>query len=80
MPFPSLGDLPNPGIEPASHSLAGKFTTEPPGTQIIKNFCESDDNHNKQLKDKPEDIKEDIKIIKCGGRACENVDFFSLAV
>ena len=30
--FPSPGDLPNPGIEPASPALAGRFfTTEPPG-------------------------------------------------
>jgi len=36
LPFPSPGDLPNPGIEPASpvpHALAGGvFTTEPFGT------------------------------------------------
>ena len=25
LPFPSLGDLPNPGIEPASPALAGRF-------------------------------------------------------
>ena len=32
LPFPSLEDLPNPGIEPASLSLAGRFfTTEPSG-------------------------------------------------
>ena len=32
LPFSSLGDLPNPGIEPASPALAGGFfTTEPPG-------------------------------------------------
>ena len=32
LPFPSPGDLPNPGIEPASPALAsGFFTTEPPG-------------------------------------------------
>ena len=32
MPFPSPGDLLNPGIEPASLALAGGFfTTEPPG-------------------------------------------------
>ena len=35
LPFPSLGDLPNPGIEPTSPvspALAGKFfTAEPPG-------------------------------------------------
>ena len=31
LPFPSLGDLPDPGIEPASLVLAdGFFTTEPP--------------------------------------------------
>ena len=30
--FPSPGDLPNPGIGPASSALAGGFfTTEPPG-------------------------------------------------
>ena len=35
LPFPSLGDLPDPGIKPMSpepHVLAGRFfTTEPPG-------------------------------------------------
>ena len=32
LPFPSAGDLPNPGIDPASPALADKFfTTEPPG-------------------------------------------------
>ena len=32
LPCPSPGDLPNPGIEPASPALAGGFfTTEPPG-------------------------------------------------
>ena len=32
LPFPSPGDLPNPGIKPASPVLAGGFfTTEPPG-------------------------------------------------
>ena len=32
LPFPSPGDLPNPGIEPSSPALAGGFfTTEPPG-------------------------------------------------
>ena len=31
-PFPSLGDLPDPGIEPASPALAGRFfTAGPPG-------------------------------------------------
>ena len=32
LPFPSPGNLPNPGIKPASPALAGRFfTTEPPG-------------------------------------------------
>ena len=32
LPFPSPGDLPDPGIEPMSAALAGGFfTTEPPG-------------------------------------------------
>ena len=32
LPFPSPGDLPNPGINPAFPALAGGFfTTEPPG-------------------------------------------------
>ena len=31
LPFPSPGDLPNPGINPAFPALAGEFfTTEPP--------------------------------------------------
>ena len=33
LPFPSPGDLPNPGIEPMSPALqADAFTAEPPGT------------------------------------------------
>ena len=32
LPFPSPGDLPEPGIEPMSSALAGRFfTTELPG-------------------------------------------------
>ena len=31
LPFPSPGDLPDPGIKPESTALAGRFfTTEPP--------------------------------------------------
>ena len=37
LPFPSLGDLPDPGIESASPALAGRFfTSEPPGKPILK--------------------------------------------
>ena len=32
LPCPSPGDFPDPGVEPASPALAGKFfTAEPPG-------------------------------------------------
>ena len=35
LPCPPPGDLPDPGIEPASPALAGGFfTTEPPGKPI----------------------------------------------
>ena len=35
LPFPSPGDLPNPGIELASPALVSRsFTTEPPGKPI----------------------------------------------
>ena len=37
LPFPSPGDLPNPGIEPVSPALAGKFfTTVPPESKLHK--------------------------------------------
>ena len=36
LPFLSPGDLPNPGTEPSSPALAGRFfTTELPGKPII---------------------------------------------
>ena len=36
LPFPPLGDLPDPGFKPASPALAGGFfTTEPPGKPIL---------------------------------------------
>ena len=35
LPFPSPGDLPDPGMEPRSPTLAGEFfTTEPPGKRL----------------------------------------------
>ena len=50
LPFPPLGDLPNPGIEPASPvspALAGGFfTTEPPGK--LHNLCS--EMHSKERK------------------------------
>ena len=36
LPFPPLGDLPDPGIEPNCPALTGGFfTTEPPGKPIL---------------------------------------------
>ena len=36
LPFPSLGDLPGPGIEPPSPALAGGFlATEPPAKPYL---------------------------------------------
>ena len=35
-PFPSPGDLPDPGMEPSPPALAGGFfTTEPPGKPLV---------------------------------------------
>ena len=39
LPFPSPGDLPDPGIEPRSPALqADALTSEPPGKPLIHNF------------------------------------------
>ena len=36
LPFPSPGDLPDPGIKPVTPALAGGlFTTEPPGKPYV---------------------------------------------
>ena len=41
LPFPSPGDLPEPGIEPVSPALAGKFfTTEPPGKPVRRSVTQ----------------------------------------
>ena len=48
MPFPSLGDLPDPGIEPTSlRSPAltdGFFTTEPTVVVVVVVVVEDDDD------------------------------------
>ena len=50
LPFPPSGDLPHPGIEPVSPTLAGMFfTTEPPGKPVsnlqivLKDCCSGQD-------------------------------------
>ena len=41
LPCPPPGELPNPGIEPTSPALAGRFLiTRPPGRPIV--YCESE--------------------------------------
>ena len=38
LPFPSPGDLLNPGVKLGSPALAGRFfTTEPPGKALLVN-------------------------------------------
>ena len=40
LPFPSPGDLPKPGIKPASPALAGGFfTTESPGKPLFYKYA-----------------------------------------
>ena len=41
LPFPAPGDLSEPGIEPVSPALAGKFfTTEPPGKPVRRSVTQ----------------------------------------
>ena len=45
LPFPSPGDLPNPGIEPTSPELAGRFfTTEPPREAQLEKTRQKNEN------------------------------------
>ena len=53
LPFPSPGDLPDPGIEPTSPALVGGFfTTEPPHlgssliVQSVKNLPAVQETHS----------------------------------
>ena len=41
LPFPSPGDLPDPGIEPVSPSLAADSTTEPPRKSELEELISS---------------------------------------
>ena len=53
LPFPSSGDLPDPGIKPASlesPALAGGFfTTEPPGKPIYVFYEDAKELHSPAL-------------------------------
>ena len=55
LPFPSPGDLPQPGIEPMSLASPGRFfTTEPPGKPSSQSrYLEiraTDEQHSRLLK------------------------------
>ena len=57
MPFPTSGDLPNPGIELVSPALAGGFfTSEPPGTDHQKNVCWVSPSHSAQWRQQRKSI------------------------
>jgi len=50
LPFPSPGDLPNPGIKPLSPALAGRFfTTGFPGGSDGKNLPEGQETQAQSL-------------------------------
>ena len=50
LPFPSPGDLPNPGIEPRSPALqADALPSKPPGTLKVKQFESKETNLQIQL-------------------------------
>ena len=60
LPFPSPGDLPDPGIKPESPSLAGRFfTIEPPGKPNGEN---GDNERLGQLSDVPKLVMMENKI------------------
>ena len=47
LPLSSPGDLPNPGIKPASPALAGEFfTAEPPGKPICHSYTNLQNSWN----------------------------------
>ena len=61
MPFPSPGDLPNPGIEPESPAFqADALTSEPPGNteELYKKDLHHPDNHDGVITHLEPDIPE----------------------
>ena len=50
LPFPSLGDLPDPGIEPGSPALeADALTSEPPGKPMLEDNEYSTDEQQQKM-------------------------------
>ena len=58
LPFPSPGDLPNPGIEPMSPKLqADALSSEPPGNpEIVLDPASNKDYIHKSLKKKKKKV------------------------
>ena len=51
LPFPSPGDLPDPGMEPRSPALAARFvTTEPPEDPLLSFHSLYNLSHGKSLR------------------------------
>ena len=56
LPFPSPGDLPDPGTKPTSPTLAGRFfTTEPPGKSHLYITDKEELNSHHQAKKEARD-------------------------
>ena len=63
LPFPSPGDLPDPGIKPRSPTLeADALTSEPPAEELYKKDHHDPDNHNGVIIHlEPDILKCDVK-------------------
>ena len=68
LPFPSLGCLPDPGIELVSPALAAVFfTTEPPGNSYIKSYLWRINRRRKKLRyDLWMHVHNMLRLIKSG--------------
>ena len=59
LPFPSPGDLPDPGIKPRSPTLeSDALTSEPPAEELYKTDLHERDNHNGVITHLEPDIQE----------------------
>ena len=70
--FPSPGELPNPGIEPTSPALIGRFfTTAPPGKLwFILRRREEPLSGPHEVPTHPESLQGDKMSKSCAGHAC----------
>ena len=78
LPFPSPGDLSDPGIEPRSPALAGRFfTAETPGNPHIAQYLLF---HCQTPNPWPHDILSFLEAVVCLSPTSSRVCFFSGAV